>query len=108
MSITNINDELLVAQREITRLNQKIAAYDARMANDKATIETLTRILDEWLAKTEWVQDTATYSETGAHRADILKMRIAADEVLLRRCYAVIDAGYGELSAKLSARLINV
>ena len=29
----------------------------------------------EWLDKTEWVQDTAHYSELGEHRADVIKKR---------------------------------
>ena len=29
----------------------------------------------KWLEKTEWVQDTAHYSELGEHRADVIKQR---------------------------------
>ena len=29
----------------------------------------------EWLDKTEWVQDTAHYSELGEHRADVIRKR---------------------------------
>lgn len=34
--------------------------------------------LDEWLKKTDWVQETAHFSELGVHRADALKARIKA------------------------------
>lgn len=34
--------------------------------------------LDEWFEKTDWVQETAHFSELGVHRADALKARIKA------------------------------
>jgi hypothetical protein len=42
---------------------------------------------DEWLSKSEWVQDTATPGELGMHRADVLRQRIerlAAERDALR------------------------
>ena len=38
---------------------------------------------DEWLAKTQWVQDTVKAGELGRHRADVLRMRIEALEAEL-------------------------
>lgn len=35
---------------------------------------------DEWLSKTQWVQDTVKAGELGRHRADVLRMRIEALE----------------------------
>lgn len=34
--------------------------------------------LEEWLRKTQWVQETATCKELGLHRADVLKARLQA------------------------------
>lgn len=42
---------------------------------------------DEWIEKTEWVQQTCKPHELGYHRADILRMRIEAlkDELAKER-----------------------
>jgi hypothetical protein len=36
----------------------------------------LRRAMNEWWAKTEWVQETAQPHELGMHRADVLAMRL--------------------------------
>lgn len=48
------------AWREVESLRSKAAAFD------------------EWLAKTEWVQETAEAGELGTHRADVMRKRIEA------------------------------
>lgn len=60
------------AWREVESLRAKAAAFD------------------EWLAKTEWVQETAEAGELGTHRADVMRKRIEALRAALKP-FAAID-----------------
>lgn len=48
--------------------------------------------LNEWLAKTEWVQATAKTHELGVHRADILNLRIHALRASLQQLLNLYDS----------------
>lgn len=43
------------------------------------------RAHNDWLDKTEWVQETAHYSELGMHRADVMRKRLMEAEGRERR-----------------------
>lgn len=51
-------------------------AHADLMRDAAETIGNLSRALDQWLAKTEWVQATSQAHELGMHRADVLRQRI--------------------------------
>lgn len=53
-------------------------AISRATATLRAERDRLEVALDEWLDKTYWVQTTATVSELGKHRADVLRERIEA------------------------------
>ena len=55
---------------EVERLKAKAAAFD------------------EWLAKTEWVQETAQARDLGKHRADVMRERIESLQDAGARDYA--------------------
>ena len=55
-------------------------------------------VLQDWLDKTNWVQETAQVGELGMHRADVLKKRIekleASNQELLEALKEVYDWCY--------------
>lgn len=53
----------------VQHINHAEAAAELRRLHQHEVAHT------EWLDKTEWVQDTAHYSELGMHRADVIKQR---------------------------------
>lgn len=64
------------------------------------------RAHNEWLDKTEWVQDTAHFSELGIHRADVIRKRLeqadARDKYLSER----LKEAYNEIQEQ--ARLLGM
>lgn len=69
-------------------------------------------VLDEWMEKTHWVQETAQALELGMHRADVLRARIEAldaeNKALIKALEAVemdvVEIGMGESTIGDSAR----
>lgn len=51
---------------------------------------------DEWINKTEWVQETSKPRELGMHRADILKSRIEALEAADAPCDVTLNQRYAD------------
>lgn len=58
------------------------AAAELRRLHDEN--ERLRVCFDEWIAKTEWVQETVQPKELGMHRADIMTQRIRALSAALK------------------------
>lgn len=90
-AIPSIND-ITAAGRELRRLHAENATlqsgYDAAWLEIEALharVQELERerdgykaVCDEWLDKTEWVQQTLHPRELGMHRADVLRERLLA------------------------------
>ena len=68
---------------ELARENEILRAENDSL---RATHDRLAAAFDEWIEKTDWVQQTVQVHELGKHRADVLRGRIT------------------ELEAKLAAR----
>ena len=59
-----------IEQGDCSRRDRMEAAAELRRLHQHE------KALNEWLDKTEWVQDTAHFSELGMHRADVMCKRI--------------------------------
>lgn len=75
--------------------------------------EELKLCVNEWIDKTNWVQDTAHWSELGMHRADVIKQRfyqkeeeIAELKRLLLNSELVLDATKEELTKQTNRAAI--
>ena len=52
------------------------------------------RAHNEWLDKTEWVQETAHFSELGMHRAEVIRKRMEQADARDKYLHEKLDAAY--------------
>lgn len=62
---------------ELSEVQQIIDDAESRITE----LERYKAAVDEWLQKTEWVQNTSRPQELGKHRADVLRERIEALQI---------------------------
>jgi len=72
-----------------TQLREQNDAVGEACAKYEAELERIKQSWDEWIKKTEWVQETCQPKELGRHRADVLRMRIEALQAELERIKAL-------------------
>lgn len=71
----------MTTQPEALRLADECDEHMVDFADVAAELRRLHQhelVLQDWLDKTDWVQETAQAGELGMHRADVLKKRIDA------------------------------
>ncbi len=101
-----------VKMRDISALCDEVQILRAERDIAMAAADRLKAALNDWFAKTEWVQESARPKELGMHRADVLRSRLAASqadaarlrgalEVILRDYRAVHDIGDLEMQPAL-------
>ena len=64
------------------------------------------RALNEFLDKTEFIQDTAHFGELGMHRADVIRKRFEQADARERYLYEKLEAAYEENQEQ--ARLLGM
>lgn len=65
--------------------------FPSEISDELRRLHQVELAFNEWLDKTEWVQETCQYYELGLHRADVLKRRIEylqsrIDSLMLEFC----------------------
>lgn len=81
------------------QLREQNDAVGEACAKYEAELERIKQSWDEWIKKTEWVQETCQPKELGRHRADVLRMRIEALQAELERIKALPPVAWLVLSA---------
>ena len=60
----------------VAEVEASLRMWKKALAEAQHKLDQYKAAFDEWHEKTEWVQETAHWSELGKHRADVLKKRI--------------------------------
>ena len=87
--------DLMYAKGTSEPVRQALQAQAAEIERLKANAEAI----NEWLQKTEWVQDSAEVSELGMHRADVLKQRIERLHQLITKLHTAKGRYHTQLAA---------
>ena len=110
-----MNEDKLTAQEVMQETGQTFCKYneEATRKETEAAVDYVLnlyrqqlRALNEFLDKTEFIQDTAHFSELGMHRADVIRKRFEQADAREKYLSEKLKAAYEEIDEQ--ARLLGM